>query len=238
MGTVPQTFKRKEIKYLITKKQRQVFLTTISSHLEQDKFGHSTISNIYYDDPNARLIRNSIEKPQYKEKLRLRGYNTINSNSTVFIELKKKYKGIVYKRRLSMSLFEAYKFLNQETKATKQIEKEVLYFLDFYKNLTPAMFLSYERDAYYCKEDSTLRITFDSDIRYRTDNINLSNPKQGSSLIDTNTYVMEIKCADAMPLWLVDALSNNNIYQTSFSKYGTAYLNELKQTLKGIKKIA
>ena len=137
-----------------------------------------------------------------------------------------------------MPLFDAYKFLNRETEVDGQIEKEIAYFLDFYKTLAPALFLSYERDAYYSTEYSALRITFDSDIIYRTDNLNLTNPKQGIPLIDTNTCVMEIKCADAMPLWLVEALSKTHMYQTSFSKYGTAYLNELKQTQKRVKKIA
>jgi len=238
MGCMPQTFKRKEVKYLINDEQKQHLLATIAQHLEQDQFGHATISNIYFDDPNSRLIRRSIEKPTYKEKLRVRGYNTITPESQVFIELKKKYKGIVYKRRLNMSVPDSSAFLQRKVTPQGQIEKEVRYFLDFYQTLAPAMFLSYERDAYFCTADPSLRITFDSDIIYRCDHMQLAHPKQGTALLDEQTFIMEIKCADAMPLWLVQALSANKIYTTSFSKYGTAYMRELEKDKKGRVKIA
>jgi len=137
-----------------------------------------------------------------------------------------------------MSLTHSASFLQRKVEPQGQIEKEVKYFLDFYQTLAPAMFLSYERDAYFCTSDPSLRITFDSDIIYRCDNLHLTEPKQGTALLDDETFIMEIKCADAMPLWLVQALSTDKIYTTSFSKYGTAYVRELEKEQKGRVKIA
>ncbi|MFA7109426.1 MAG: polyphosphate polymerase domain-containing protein [Sphaerochaetaceae bacterium] len=240
MENKSQTFKRKEMKFLIDKKTKDSFFESISSQLDQDAFGQALISNIYYDDINSRLIRRSLEKPAYKEKLRLRSYNNVNSDSKVFIELKKKYDGIVYKRRLSMKETDAEKFLNREINPKNQIEKETRYFLDFYHDLKPAMYLSYNRLAYFCKSDPNLRITFDSDILYRTENLSLLSKSYGSPLLEKNLFIMEIKCADAMPLWLVEALNKNKIYQSSFSKYGNAYLKNLTKDniSKGSEKIA
>jgi len=240
MENKTQTFKRKEIKYLIDQQTKDNFFKVVASHLAQDSFGKATIRNIYYDSPDNRLIRTSIEKPTYKEKLRVRCYNDINSDSKVYIELKKKYDGIVYKRRLAMKENQIDSFLGRETPAQGQIQKEVSYFLNFYKNLGPAMYLSYIRDAYFCKDNSNLRITFDHDIGYRTEDLDLISKPYGTELLSPNTYVMEIKCSDAMPLWLTSALSKNKIYKESFSKYGKAYLNELKteKRLIGGQKIA
>ena len=240
MENKSQTFKRKEMKFLIDKKTKDSFFESISSQLDQDAFGQALISNIYYDDINNRLIRRSLEKPAYKEKLRLRSYNNVSSDSKVFIELKKKYDGIVYKRRLSMKETEAERFLRREINPENQIEKETRYFLDFYKNLKPAMYLSYDRAAYFSKTNPNLRITFDNNILYRTENISLLSKSYGKALLDKNLFIMEIKCADAMPLWLVEELNKHKIYQISFSKYGSAYIKNLTKNnkRKGSEKIA
>ena len=96
-------FKRYEIKYLISQEQKRIVLEAMEQKMALDKYGRTTIRNIYFDTDSYRLIRRSIEKPAYKEKLRIRSYCKAQPNSTVFVELKKKYKSVVYKRRVPMT---------------------------------------------------------------------------------------------------------------------------------------
>ncbi len=140
-------FKRYELKYLLTQAQKQAVLTAMAEHMELDQYGRTTIRNIYFDTENYRLIRRSIDKPAYKEKLRLRSYQQAGPDSTVFVELKKKYDSIVYKRRISLPEKKAMEWLLGKNHCRKdsQISKEVDYFLQFYGPLRPAVFLSYER---------------------------------------------------------------------------------------------
>lgn len=224
-------FKRYELKYLLTKEQKQVILDAMQPYMEQDAFGRSTIRNIYYDTPNSQLIRTSLEKPVYKEKLRVRSYKTATPDSTVFVELKKKYKSVVYKRRVSVAEQDAMQYLN-EGKALpiqNQITKEMDYFCKLYGNLEPAMFLTYDREAFYGKEDKDLRITFDENILWRIEDVSLCAEVYGSPIIDDGYALMEVKIAGAMPLWLAQTLSENHIFKTSFSKYGNAYLQQQKK---------
>lgn len=224
-------FKRYELKYLLTKEQKQVILDALQPYMEQDAFGRSTIRNIYYDTPNKQLIRTSLEKPVYKEKLRVRSYKTATPDSTVFIELKKKYKSVVYKRRVSVAEQDAMQYLNEGKKLPiqNQITKEMDYFCKFYGNLEPAMFLTYDREAFYGKEDKDLRITFDENILWRTEDVSLCSEVYGAQIIDEGYALMEVKIAGAMPLWLAQTLSENQIFKTSFSKYGNAYLQQQKR---------
>ncbi len=104
---IQTVFKRYELKYLLTAQQKQAVLDAMKGHMELDQYGRTSIRNIYFDTENYRLIRRSIEKPAYKEKLRLRSYRQASADSTVFVELKKKYNSIVYKRRLSLPEKEA-----------------------------------------------------------------------------------------------------------------------------------
>lgn len=223
-------FKRYELKYLLTKEQKQVILDTIQPYMEQDAFGRSTIRNIYYDTPNNQLIRTSLEKPVYKEKLRVRSYKTASPDSIVFVELKKKYKSVVYKRRVSVMEQDAMQYL-KEGKALpvqNQITKELDYFCQLYKNLEPAMFLTYDRQAFYGREDRELRITFDENILWRTEDISLCSDVYGTPIIEDGYSLMEVKIAGAMPMWLAQTLSEQHIFKTSFSKYGNAYLQQQK----------
>ena len=221
-------FKRTEKKYLLSKGQYESICETIAPYMSIDKYGLSTINNIYFDTDNYDLIRRSISKPPYKEKLRLRGYGEINKKSTVFIELKKKYKGTVFKRRVSMSLEEAenYLYKNQSFYKDTQIFNEIDYFLKFY-NATPKIFIAYDRKAYYCLNGSDLRVTFDRNIRSRYTDLSLSSGSSGDILAMEGYCLMEIKTAYAMPLWLASFLSREKIYPTSFSKYGKVYSNLL-----------
>lgn len=218
-------FKRYELKYLLTLEQKERILEAIKPYMELDKYGRTTIRNIYFDTDNYRLIRRSIEKPAYKEKLRIRSYCQATPDSTVFIELKKKYDHIVYKRRISLPEQEAMRWICDREKCPKdtQISHEIDYFVDFYEGLHPAVFLSYEREAFYERDGGDFRVTFDDRILCRQEDISLTSPAYGTPLLEDGTVLMEIKCSGGIPLWMTEVLSELHTYKTSFSKYGTAY---------------
>lgn len=217
-----KSFKRHEIKYLITINQYINLMNYLSDKVEKDVFYKSTIYNVYYDTDNFELIRKSIEKPIYKEKLRIRSYDKPTLDSSVYVELKKKYDHIVYKKREKI----AYKYVlnNSFLECVEtQIDKEIKYFNDFYGGLTPKMFLSYEREAYYFKTDKQIRITFDTNIKYRTENVNLLPSISDIKLLPNNLVLMELKVPFSIPYDLAKYLSSEKIFKTPFSKYGTAY---------------
>lgn len=218
-------FKRYEFKYKITPKQKQALINYISDYMEPDKFGKNKICNIYFDTPDSILIRRSLEKPMYKEKLRLRSYGRVDEADDVFLEIKKKYDGIVYKRRIVLPEKEAMDYVCNGVELIKQnqISREIDYFMSLYKNLSPVIYVSYDRDAFYAKKDSDFRMTFDQNIIWRDYNLSLTEEAYGEKLIDDDTVIMEIKTSKAIPLWLVKFLSENMIYRTSFSKYGNIY---------------
>ena len=227
-------FKRHELKFVITTKQKEIIINSISPYMELDKYKRTTIKNIYFDTLDYRLIRRSIEKPEYKEKLRIRTYSNEISNNEVFIELKKKYDHVVYKRRMLSEEQLAIKWLTGyiPNPYTTQISKEIDYFSKFYKDLKPLAFLSYERESFYEKDGGDLRITFDENIIFRDEDITLSKPVYGTPILEKGKIIMEVKCSKGLPLWLVDVLSSEHIYKTSFSKYGTAYTNIIYPKLK------
>lgn len=218
-----EIFKRKEIKYLLTREQYTALRERIAPYMQVDEYGLSRISNIYFDTDNYDLIRESLDKPFYKEKMRLRAYGRITADSPVFLELKKKYDGIVYKRRVKLSLSEAKDFLfeGKLPDADSQVLYEIKYFMDFYKP-EKATFISYDRVAMFGKEDPNLRITFDENLRVAFDRGDIQSGREGRRILDEDEYLMEIKVNSAMPLWLTRALSELSIFPTSFSKYGRA----------------
>ncbi len=220
-------FKRVEQKYLLTKEQFQLLQDTLNIYFEKDKYYKTTIYNIYFDNNNHDIIINSIEKPMYKEKIRLRSYGEPKLNNTVFLEMKQKYKGVVYKRRVDFTLKEYYKYINKHIfpKENIQIIKEIDYYIKYY-NLYPSIFVGYDRLSYYSKQDKNLRITFDTNLRSRTINLKLKDTKDNKLYFDKPTYIMEIKSLYGLPLWLTKILSNNHIYPTSFSKVGNIYKKE------------
>jgi len=228
-------FERNELKYLITLDQKNKILETINQYMLLDNYGRTIIRNIYFDTPDYRLIRRSIEKPIYKEKLRIRSYKKAEDKTVVFVEVKKKYDSIVYKRRIGLPIDDAMEWICKKKKLLNetQISREIEYFVNYYKNLQPTVFLTYEREAYYCKDNSDLRITFDENILYRDYDIDLHNEVYGEEVLDKNYSVMEIKCSYGMPLWLTALLSKEKIFKTSFSKYGTAYKKILDKKIKG-----
>lgn len=218
------TFKRYELKYLMTKAQQTKLLELFQKHMIPDEFGKNIIFNLYYDTPDFLLIRRSIEKPVYKEKLRVRSYGRANSDTKVFLELKKKYKSIVYKRRIDFTQLQSEEyFQNKFTLPPSQIANEIDYFKKLYSNIAPMVFISYHREAYFGKEDNEFRVTFDSEILWRNKDLSLSSEEYGNAILDENSVLMEIKVIGGIPLWLTNFLTENNIYKTSFSKYGNAY---------------
>ena len=216
-------FKRYELKYMLTQEQKARVLEAMAAYMTLDKYGRTTIRNIYYDTDTYLLIRRSIEKPMYKEKLRIRSYRGPNSDDAVYVELKKKYKHVVYKRRMAMPCQEALAWLAGTTPKTTQIANEIDYFLRFYGTLQPKLFLSYEREAYYANDESDFRVTFDDTILCRQEDLNIASEVYGTSILPADRVLMEIKCSGGIPLWMTAVLSKEGIYKTSFSKYGTAY---------------
>lgn len=229
MNRYQDVFARYEKKYLLDRAVCQPLVAQLARYMKEDDYGKTTICNLYYDTPDHRLIRASLEKPVYKEKLRLRSYGVPQPDSQVFVELKKKYKGVVYKRRIAMPLTEAMRFLKREGRGGQpsQIEREIDWVLGFYPDLRPAMYLSYDRVATYGMEDPNLRITFDSRILWRENDLDLCSGSFGRPLLAPGQRLMEIKIPGAMPLWLSHLLDAYEIRPLSFSKYGRGYLTAL-----------
>lgn len=217
-------FKRYELKYMITPEQKKLIIEAMKPYMKMDQYGRSTIRNIYYDTDNYRLVRKSNEKPVYKEKLRIRSYRQVDEKDTVFVELKKKYKSVVYKRRIALPECEAIDWITNGKlpNVHTQIEEEIEYFREFYGKLQPSVYLTYEREAFYALDGSDFRVTFDENILVRTEDMSLCHEVGGEELLKEGV-LMEIKVSDGIPLWMVGILTENAIYKTSFSKYGTAY---------------
>ncbi len=244
-----EIFKRVEEKWLLPKEEYERLLPELRKHMEEDVYGKYTISNIYYDTKDFRLIRESLEKPVYKEKLRLRLYGDADENGKVFAEIKKKYKGIVYKRRIGMRLKDARRWLNYgiapaegnggraASFTEKQIFREISYMKERY-GLRPAVFIAYDRTALAGTEDPELRVTFDTNIRCRTTDTDLASGNQGMQLLPPDTVLMEVKIPGAMPLWMAELFERITPYQQSFSKYGTYYEYLMKAKNEGGRKNA
>ena len=227
-----EVFNRYEHKYMLNEETYRKVLDILDNHMCMDAHNKNrepyTISNIYYDTNDDYLVRNSISKPKYKEKLRLRSYGVPDENSKGFLEIKKKFDGLVNKRRTKISLCDAYDFISSgnlpEMKPymNVQVMHELEYFLKIY-NLTPKLYLAYDRIAYFEKGNDDLRISFDMNIRSRRYDLRLEAGDHGEKLLDSGIFVMEIKTSFSKPLWLCDMLTELNIVRTSFSKCGTEY---------------
>ena len=224
-----ETFKRKEKKYLLDLGQYEQLLGKIRPYVNKNKFFQTDIYSLYYDTDDNKLIRRSIEKPFFKEKLRLRGYGNVDLNDMVYIELKKKYDGVVYKRRTKTRHVDALNQIGICKYEDEQIGKEIKYFIEYYHGLHPSYFIGCNRTSYNAKEDEKFRITFDKDIVYRNSRLFLGRDEQDKEL--TDKIVMELKGDKSMPLWLSHILDDLKIYPSSFSKVGTAYLKELNLKL-------
>ena len=236
------TFMRKEIKFMLSTEQYEALLPEIHRYMQPDKFcvggKDYGIYNIYYDTPDDYLIRTSLEKPDYKEKLRLRSYNSpAQPTDKVFLEIKKKVEGVVTKRRVTTTLAEAEDYLlrrrkpaNTEKYLQKQIFAELDVFLSHFP-VVPKQYISYQRSAFFGKDDPEFRLTIDRQITERRYDLDLSHPNGGAQIIAPNQRLMEVKIADAMPLWLSRCLAEMQIYKISFSKYGAAYERYIRAKL-------
>jgi len=226
--------KRYELKYIISPEQEEYFRGRLEGHMQVDQFGLTSIASLYYDTPDYRLINASIEKPPFKEKMRLRSYGLATDTSPVFLELKRKAYGIVYKRRVQSTIPLVKKFFDGEGDicAGGQINREITYFRDLYGNLAPACLIIYDRTAFF-EPGGDLRLTIDNDPRYRTEDLDLRISMDGISLLPKGYSILEIKVQEAMPLWLTKILDDGKIYKNSFSKYGEAYKMQAKKTLNG-----
>lgn len=227
-----EVFNRMEKKYMLDEDTYRKFSERIAPYMEADAFCDNdnfySIHNIYYDTEHDELIRRSIEKPVYKEKLRLRSYGIPTLEDQVFLEIKKKFRGLVNKRRTVIKLGQAYDFIDKRIFPTEgdylnqQVLREMEYFLDFYKP-KPKVFLKYDRKALFWKEDSDLRITFDRNIRTRRNHLRLEEGDDGELLLEEGKVLMEIKTSTSFPLWLTNILTEYEIKGVSFSKYGTEF---------------
>lgn len=224
-------FERIEKKYLATEGQLRIFQFMLKEYMEADQYGETTICNLYLDTADDLLVRRSIEKPKYKEKMRLRSYGVPEDSSPVYLEIKKKAGGVVYKRRIDMTAGEAMAYLagGRKLEADGQIAREIEYMRGRY-SLRPKLYLAYDRIAYreLIPSDHQVRVTVDHSIRSRDTDVDLRLGDAGKLLMPEGTYLLEVKTAGAYPLWLSAALTAAELYPTSFSKYGQIYQERVK----------
>ena len=226
-----EVFNRREIKYLLSDDDKNSLLNIIANYMDRDPYNVNgqtyKICNLYLDTSADELIRKSLEKPVFKEKIRLRSYGTVPLDATVYLESKKKFEDVVNKRRTAFTLSEAYKYF--ETGKTSeapgmnhQVLSEIDYVMNYYK-LQPKVFISYDRLAFFEKHNSDFRITIDTNLQSRRTDLRLDSPVYGEQLLPAGKWLMEAKAFKAFPLWFVHFLSERKLYNTSFSKYGTEY---------------
>jgi SPX domain protein involved in polyphosphate accumulation len=218
------TFARKEVKFLVTKEQRDELLGfLLSTCMIEDEHGESTVMSLYYDTPSWQVARRCQDKPAYKEKIRVRRYGeSADPDPDVFIELKKKFKGVTYKRRFDASLNCGNAILFGDSDASTQIQRELACAAARYDGLRPAMMVSCERIALYGRDDREFRMTFDTNLRCRLDSLDFSS-SEGTAIADPDTCIMEVKVPEAFPLWLIRKLDEMGIRQCSFSKFVKGY---------------
>jgi len=236
-----EIFNRYENKYFVDGQTYDGLVADLSSHMKLDKHNKDgkfySIYNVYYDTPDNQLIRNSLEKPTYKEKVRVRSYNDpVKDDDIVFVEVKKKFDGLVNKRRTAMTLAETRRFftgerIDPQTHMNPQVVRELAEIVRREQYLKPKLNLHYERMAFFDKKDDDLRISFDTNIygNWRDDKHGYA--KGGERLLPNGQYIMEVKVRWAMPLWLVGLIDKYQILPISFSKYGTVYKNKLKKEI-------
>lgn len=226
-----KVFQRKENKYLLTQSQFQSFFDDLHQYMSVDQYGLHTIQSLYYDTPDYYFIQRSISKPKYKEKFRVRSYGTARADSLVFLEIKKKVAGIVYKRRLVLTYEE---YLNWEASgkfseqlSSVQIAREITWLFYRQPALSPKVLITYDRLSLFMVDDSEFRVTFDQNIRYRTENLALDNKTSGELVAPEVGVLMEVKAMGAYPLWFTALLAKYPIQKSSFSKYAQTYQRHL-----------
>lgn len=217
-------FKRREVKYLVERDDLPRLKQAMLERMRPDEHGRSTLCNVYLDTPDHLLIRRSLEHPLYKEKLRVRSYGVAQPDSPAFIEIKKKYRSTVYKRRVAMTQRGAADYLLRGIRPSdNQVVREIDFLMQRYEGMRPAVFLSYEREAFFAQDDREFRITFDDNVLWRDEDVSLTGGIGGEALLPPGRVLMEVKAGGAYPLWASRMLSDFQLYPASFSKYGRAY---------------
>ena len=221
-----QTFARVEKKFLLNRRQAEDVAAGLRMRgYERMAFGSSAIQSVYWDTPDYLLIRRSLERPEYKEKFRTRMYGQPGEGDMEFAEIKKKYRGVVYKRRTGLILPEMERALAERAFPEKcgQIGAELKSMMDRY-DLRPACLIMYNREAYAREGDEEIRVTMDTGIRFRTDMMDMTRAQTGEEILDRDQVLMEVKIPGVWPLWLLRLLQSAGAQPTHISKYGTAYL--------------
>jgi len=243
-----EVFNRREVKYMLNDDDKAALLSIIGDYMDCDPFNKDgktySISNLYLDTDSDELIRKSLEKPDFKEKIRLRSYGMVGLGDKVFLESKKKFNGLVNKRRTNFILRDAYRYFEDGTipenpvqengkrlKMNMQVMKEIDYIMHFYR-LKPKVFIAYERYAFFEKNNSDFRLTIDTNIQTRRSDLRLDSPAYGKQLLQEGQWLMEAKAFKAFPLWFTHFLAERRLFKTSFSKYGTEYREHQKSCLK------
>lgn len=228
-----EVFRRVEQKYIVSETQYKKIIELANTKLKKDQYFETTNSSIYFDTKDSDLIISSLEKPIYKDKFRVRSYGIPELDDNIFLEEKKKYNGVVNKRRMTIKLSSFYDYLNgiNELDGNKQIAKELDYYFKFY-NLIPSLYLAYDRKSYIGSENKNFRVTFDTNVRSRTYDLYLEKGDYGE-LNFCGNYIMEVKSIESMPLWFSHILSKLKIYPSSYSKYGEIY-RQRKEEIKNV----
>ena len=220
--------KRYEVKYILSPEKVEFLKEKLKGRMEVDQFGLTSIASLYYDTKNYRLVRSSLDKPEYKEKIRLRSYGLATETSPVYLELKRKASDIVYKRRVQSTIPKVIQFFDGEKEALPdgQINKEITFFRDYYQELVPTCLIIYDRVAYY-EPGGDIRMTIDYNPRYRMEDLTLTESMDGTPLLPEGCAILEIKVQGVFPLWLTEILDEGKIYKSSISKYGEAYKQKI-----------
>lgn len=228
------TFNRREKKFLLTYAQFENVVKKITDHgMVYDAYCKNgevyPIYNIYFDNESNSVIRNSISHPKFKEKFRIRSYSVPQSDDeSIYLEIKRKIKGVVIKRRVGLGYGEAKRFIyeNIRPKSDDYLKNKVLDEIEYYfkiHRVVPTVYLSYERIAFFDDRDPDFRVTFDRRITTRRTDLKLSSGSYGEQLLDDGEVLMETKISGAIPKWFADILEKEKIYMSGFSKYGNEY---------------
>ncbi len=224
VNMIQRVFRRTETKYLLSEQECKQLLELVEPYLVKDQHFKNTNCSLYFDDANNLLAIRSLEKPLYKEKVRLRSYGVPTLEDTVFLEIKKKFNGVGGKRRVPIKLKDFYAWQQNKMRRpispeNMQISEELRFLFEEYE-LRPALYLAYDRISYSDRENPQFRITFDRNVRSRRTDLSLECGDKGEKYFKNGEVVMEVKADGAYPLWFVRSLSRLKIYPATFSKYG------------------
>lgn len=233
-----RVFKRREYKYLLSAEEYITIRKLLMGHMSEDQYGLTTILSLYFDTPQYYFINQSMKKVPYKSKFRVRSYGTPLMDEPVFLELKKKIQGVVYKRRLQISYDALENTLQtglncldhqQLVSNENQIKQEIKWLFDRY-DIKPKVLISDDRVALSTDEDPDFRVTFDFNIRFRDEDLSLHHGGYGTKITPDFETIMEVKATGAYPVWFTDIIANLHLVKGRFSKYGYVYQHYLSQT--------